>query len=418
MALSAKDIFYKGHRAGNSAVNNVSSKTTSNIQPSKPAYADLRTPPTTPRPVVTEQRSGAPNTSSTISSSKGFTNSAAKSTDKHASKPANGLPTKAAPLSYKQLLKLGAKVDTEKLKIVNVEKKKEFERQDAKKAEAMRQRHAIMMAKPSTIAKFTPITKSTPITLKSPHAPPERIHNSPKTVVRHEPVINRASQSKSYSPLKKTNHAAPIRSKSASSLRNGPPPGELIKLGTVKRDLRRIDQIQADLAARKGLNGGSAAKKPGLKATTSIFDGPSIVARSVSVSRSKSTSTLKQQREETESSSTKRQPVMSDSKSSRPTSQKRQRDISDDDTPVPKRSRRSELSKQIWEAMGLNRDKYYSRDVDSDDDDMEASGMDVLREEARSAKIARKEDEEEEARLKAAEEAKERKRQMKMRQGH
>lgn len=68
--------------------------------------------------------------------------------------------------------------------------------------------------------------------------------------------------------------------------------------------------------------------------------------------------------------------------------------------------------------MGLNRDKYYSRDVDSDDDDMEASGMDVLREEARSAKIARKEDEEEEARLKAAEEAKERKRQMKMRQGH
>lgn len=62
------------------------------------------------------------------------------------------------------------------------------------------------------------------------------------------------------------------------------------------------------------------------------------------------------------------------------------------------RAKKSDVSRQIWQ-MFNRRDKseYLARDIDSDDEDMEADMESVRREEARSAKLARLEDQREEA---------------------
>ena len=54
---------------------------------------------------------------------------------------------------------------------------------------------------------------------------------------------------------------------------------------------------------------------------------------------------------------------------------------------------------EIWRLFGKQRDKYIARDVDSDQEDMEAGADDVLAEELRSARYGRREDEREEAEL-------------------
>jgi len=71
---------------------------------------------------------------------------------------------------------------------------------------------------------------------------------------------------------------------------------------------------------------------------------------------------------------------------------------SDSASPPPKRRLPSEepdnYRAEIWKLFGKNRDQYVSNAVDSDDDDMEADATALEREEMRSARIARKEDEE------------------------
>ncbi|WFD19760.1 hypothetical protein MCAP1_001996 [Malassezia caprae] len=51
---------------------------------------------------------------------------------------------------------------------------------------------------------------------------------------------------------------------------------------------------------------------------------------------------------------------------------------------------------QIWQMFGRDRQRYISRDVDSDEDDMEAGASAVLQEEQRSSIHGRREDEREE----------------------
>lgn len=64
----------------------------------------------------------------------------------------------------------------------------------------------------------------------------------------------------------------------------------------------------------------------------------------------------------------------------------------------------------IWSIInpGKSRQEYLGRDVVSDDEDMEATGMDLEREEKQSARIAKMEDAEAEAEERRREEAKRR----------
>ncbi|KAJ3491793.1 hypothetical protein NLI96_g449 [Meripilus lineatus] len=59
----------------------------------------------------------------------------------------------------------------------------------------------------------------------------------------------------------------------------------------------------------------------------------------------------------------------------------------------PVQSSRDDLSSEIWKLFGKDRNAYVSRDVLSDDEDMEAGADDLLAEEAFSSRIARREDE-------------------------
>ncbi|BFZ62154.1 hypothetical protein YB2330_003236 [Saitoella coloradoensis] len=58
----------------------------------------------------------------------------------------------------------------------------------------------------------------------------------------------------------------------------------------------------------------------------------------------------------------------------------------------------ADLRSEIWKIMGKDKRKYAAMDVMSDDEDMEATGVDVWREESKAARLARLEDEEEERR--------------------
>ncbi|CAA7266817.1 unnamed protein product [Cyclocybe aegerita] len=72
-----------------------------------------------------------------------------------------------------------------------------------------------------------------------------------------------------------------------------------------------------------------------------------------------------------------------------------------DSPPPPKRrpkeryednSDKSDIRNTIWEMFGKNRDEYATRDVFSDDEDMEADADDLEREEAISMRVAKRED--------------------------
>ncbi|PCH42296.1 hypothetical protein WOLCODRAFT_137828 [Wolfiporia cocos MD-104 SS10] len=83
--------------------------------------------------------------------------------------------------------------------------------------------------------------------------------------------------------------------------------------------------------------------------------------------------------------------------SNKPTIKKRPRSPSLSDSPEPTPKKRSsaanDISSEIWKLFGKDRSRYVANDVYSDDEDMEAGARDLEREELRSARIARKEEE-------------------------
>ncbi|KAI0027643.1 hypothetical protein K488DRAFT_90617 [Vararia minispora EC-137] len=88
---------------------------------------------------------------------------------------------------------------------------------------------------------------------------------------------------------------------------------------------------------------------------------------------------------------------------------------SDIGSPPPRRKPKpSDLQAEIWSIFGKKRDTYVSRDVYSDDEDMEANALDVEKEEKRSARLGRMEDLEAEKEEKRREEGKRRRRQAKI----
>ncbi|KAH0585491.1 hypothetical protein H2248_008729 [Termitomyces sp. 'cryptogamus'] len=224
-------------------------------------------------------------------------------------------------------------------------------------------------------------------------------------------------------------------------------PNTLTKLNTVKRDTRTIDEIiqdRAKLREGKTLEGDQArgfdnwfTDKRETKKVTSTSNAPSgantpssqgrsatpqlptsskksappvkplpskIVASKVSASSSNVKTSSANQKPST--SSTKSGSVNSfkalngagGTKSYTSVGKKRPRspslsEESDfDSAPPPRRQAGSGYSSTIWELFGKDRDKYVNQDVFSDDEDMEADASALEREELRSARLAKKED--------------------------
>ncbi|KAI0059267.1 hypothetical protein BV25DRAFT_1860900 [Artomyces pyxidatus] len=232
-------------------------------------------------------------------------------------------------------------------------------------------------------------------------------------------------------------------------------PNTLTKLNVVKRDTRTIDEILRDRAkARevKTLDGDEAkefhdwfgAKPKADKDAASAKKARS--SRSASVSDSRSTTPAafpkpsapspkkapppkpaRPSSSKAPASSSKAQPASLSSirmpkvtapvkssaqkvppssksvpTSSKPTLKKRPRspslsdsEFSDSDSPPRRRRQKSaipDISAEIWSLFGKNRDAYVSRNVESDDEDMEVDVRDLEKEELKSARLAKRED--------------------------
>lgn len=77
-------------------------------------------------------------------------------------------------------------------------------------------------------------------------------------------------------------------------------------------------------------------------------------------------------------------------------SRKRPRSLTRSESPPPKRradSPADAIRSEIWKLFGKDRTTYVARDIDSDDDDMEADASVLMKEELRSARLAKREDE-------------------------
>ncbi|KIM68496.1 hypothetical protein SCLCIDRAFT_84903, partial [Scleroderma citrinum Foug A] len=205
-------------------------------------------------------------------------------------------------------------------------------------------------------------------------------------------------------------------------------PNTLTKLNVNKRDTRTIDEIVQDRAKAKHsiLDGdearefndwfGKSKKKEAERSTQSsssqLSQSPSetasplpssptgVSAKLASDSRSASASAGAKPAQSKTSASVK--PQMSKSLSaSRPStgsvpSRKRPRSLTRSESPPPKRradSPADAIRSEIWKLFGKDRTTYVARDIDSDDDDMEADASVLMKEELRSARLAKREDE-------------------------
>ncbi|KAG2145387.1 uncharacterized protein EDB93DRAFT_1152197 [Suillus bovinus] len=252
-------------------------------------------------------------------------------------------------------------------------------------------------------------------------------------------------------------------------------PNTLTKLNVHKRDTRTIDEILQDRAKAKTatLDGDDAkefndwfgkGKKdtgkistqvstaaPSRASSNSSSPGPS-VSRSVNSGTSKTSTTSKSamlsfsktsQSKGTDSSQSSKTEVKSKptsiftpsmkSQASKPSSatrtagptKKRPRSPSPSLSPPPPKRRPvstevESYSNEIWKLFGKDRSKYVEQDVYSDDEDMEVGAGVLEREELRSARLARKEDEaalEQEKRHEEEKRRKKREREMKERRG-
>jgi protein SPT2 len=207
----------------------------------------------------------------------------------------------------------------------------------------------------------------------------ERALTSSSRSVSPRPSLNKAPSKplKSSAPTKSVQNLKSTGAKSARSrLQDSFIPNELIPLAQgPKRDLRSIEEIQNDLWRKKGKNYPSVAgnlKEPSRKPMAS-----STAATKTPLPVKKAAETPKKRRRDSDSM-TENSFIAS----------------SKEEIELPEKF---DYRAEIRAMFGR---KGNTRIVDSDDDsDMEATGIEMAREEARAAKLARMEDEEEERRL-------------------
>ncbi|GAA5938525.1 uncharacterized protein JCM15063_005346 [Sporobolomyces koalae] len=167
-------------------------------------------------------------------------------------------------------------------------------------------------------------------------------------------------------------------------------PNSLQKLYTVKRDTRTIEEIERDLKAKKNGTNLAPANPPAPKPSSKSKPSPGGSKLATSINRRRSRSPSSDSDSETSDSSIDR----------RRRDKKRVRKSKGDLNDMQRDA--------IWQILGKKRSQYTQRDWDSDEDssDMEASGAVVLAEERRAARLASKEDAEEQERLRVAAEKK------------
>ena len=146
------------------------------------------------------------------------------------------------------------------------------------------------------------------------------------------------------------------KSNSKSNTKKQP---DLIALNTNKRDRRTVDEIQRDLKMKKATN------TPNSNKTTNKPD-----QSKKSISDRSNNDKLK--------SSKKRHQESNLSEESESESE------SDDEDDEDEENLHGFRSSEIWSIFGKDKSKYLSRDINSDEEDMEATNDDVLEEELKS----------------------------------
>ncbi|WBW75591.1 histone H3-H4 chaperone Spt2 [Schizosaccharomyces osmophilus] len=178
-------------------------------------------------------------------------------------------------------------------------------------------------------------------------------------------------------------------------------PGELVQLQAgPKRDKRSIAEVQDEIMRKRIGTPSNVNPLPKPKTAGGV---PAVLPKS------RSSATLSKSNITNAAERTIKRPDAPSSRVSKPKLKSRPKDDflvsdEDDDDGAP------DVSSEIWKIFGKRKQDYVSRDaLYSDDDDMEATGQDVWREEQAAARAARREDELEEQRERELEMAKRRK---------
>ena len=248
----------------------------------------------------------------------------------------------------------------------------------------------------------------------------ERVSPKPSGTLSPRPSANGITSNGSSSKLNPRSSAssssrpptAPTsKTPSASAkdrLKAGFDPTKFVRLNAEKRDTRTIEEIEADMR-RKRLGdspaAGSAPARPNGPSRTNSSNGKSVAGTSTASAVRPGSSTAlsaaapKRKPDLDERSAPKRPKLEQrhSSSSALPKARRRQpssteeSDSGSDDSRDGRRGRRGgdyglqeSMRSEIWQLMGRDRNKDVMRDLDSDDEDMEATGADVLREEQRA----------------------------------
>lgn len=222
----------------------------------------------------------------------------------------------------------------------------------------------------------------------------------------------KSSLGRSSSTAKPANNGKASAANSAKDrLKAGFDPTSFIRLNTDKRDTRTIEEIEADMRRKRA---GGASPKPDTKPSSSKektraseLNRPSGSGSSGRPSGSNSASTAPKRKpgeDESRARDSSKRPKMDQRPSSASNPKHRRRDStssedsegydSDESSDRGRRGGRGggrggyglepSTRDEIWQLMGRNRNRDVMRDEESDDD-MEASGADVLREEQRAS---------------------------------
>ncbi|KAF8813381.1 hypothetical protein BYT27DRAFT_7012816, partial [Phlegmacium glaucopus] len=176
--------------------------------------------------------------------------------------------------------------------------------------------------------------------------------------------------------------------------------------GPTKKQQEKLKQVVSTSATTSGADSPGPPERSSSSAPTSLKEASSLKPSPAPAAASKHSSayprgTSKQAVSSTPSTSKTTIPKIgkANTTTQRPSSStahsrpKRPRSPSPSESPPPKRRHmESDISSTIWKMFGKDRQQYTSRDVFSDDEDMEADAVLLEREEAYSARIAKKEE--------------------------
>ena len=296
-------------------------------------------------------------------------------------------------MTFKKLLRQAAKIDTSSFKLGPKVKAQ------TKSALASPRPPVQPTSNPSDAKPFLP-TKPASQKPSPPHLPSKSPLSASPT--RSASPLGKKSVKKVPSALVKVTKPVTVSSTSSaakdakSRLRESFIPNQLIPLAQgPRRDIRTIEEAQTDLWRKKGktypavtgipkeasrVPASARAQVLSTKEVTQATKGTSAAVKKVPVAAS----TIKKRIREDESESDRDSFIA----------------YSDEDEDILPRSKSDDVDYRAEIRALFSRNRPSSRVVDSDDDsDMEATGFEMEREEARAARLARMEDQAEEKRL-------------------